>query len=138
MALKKKIGLFSEKKLLQFKYKILNHINKMRKLLISLKNKRKRISVYGASGKGQALLQFCKINKSIVDYVFDKSKLKQECFTPGTNIIIKNPNRINKLKIDYLFLLSWNIKNEIIKQEKLYKLKGGKFIVPFPKPKILK
>ena len=132
-----KLGLNSSIKLKKFKVKILLHIKKLKKLLENLKKKQKRISIYGASGKGQALMQFCNINNKIVDYVFDKSSLKQGCFTPGTNIKIKNPVEIKKTNIQYLLLLSWNLKKEIIKQEKNFIQKGGKFIIPFPSPKIV-
>ena len=91
-----KLGLNSSIKLKMFKVKILFHIKKLKKLLEKLKKKQKRISIYGASGKGQALMQFCNINNKIVDYVFDKSSLKQGCFTPGTKIEIKNPVDIKK------------------------------------------
>ena len=96
-----------------------------------------KISVYGASGKGQALMQFCKMDNKLIDYVFDKSKLKQKKFTPGTNIKILDPKLISRKKIDFLIILSWNIKDEIIKQENSFFKKGGKFIIPFPKPKII-
>ena len=132
-----KLGLNSSIKLKKFKVKILLHIKKLKKLLEKLKKKQKRISIYGASGKGQALMQFCKINNKIVDYVFDKSSLKQGCFTPGTKIKIKNPADIKKTNIQYLLLLSWNLKKEIIKQEKNFIQNGGKFIIPFPSPKIV-
>ena len=82
-------------------------------------------------------MQFCNINKKFVDNVYDKSKLKQGKYTPGTNIKVKNPKEINSKKIDFLLLLSWNIKEEILKQEKKFVKHGGKFIVPFPKPRIL-
>ena len=134
----KKLGLYSEIKLKKFKISILSHISKLKKLLSNLKKKQKKISIYGASGKGQALMQFCKINNKIVDYVFDKSKLKNGLFTPGTQIEIKNSDDIKKTNIHYLLLLSWNLKREIIKQEKNFVNNGGKFIIPFPLPKILK
>ena len=70
--------------------------------------------------------------------MFDKSKLKQGLFTPGTDIKIKNPKYISRKTVDYLLILSWNIKKEIIKQEIKFYKNGGKFIIPFPKPKILK
>lgn len=132
-----KLGLNSSIKLKMFKVKILFHIKKLKKLLEKLKKKQKRISIYGASGKGQALMQFCNINNKIVDYVFDKSSLKQGCFTPGTKIEIKNPVDIKKTNIQYLLLLSWNLKKEIINQEKYFIQNGGKFIIPFPSPKIV-
>ncbi len=134
----KKLGLYSSIKLKKFKLKILSHIKQLQKLLENLKKKQKKISIYGASGKGQALMQFCDINNKIVDYVFDKSELKQGCFTPGTQIKIKNPKDIKKTDIQYLLLLSWNLKKEIIRQEKYFIKKGGKFIIPFPSPKIIK
>jgi SAM-dependent methyltransferase len=134
----KKLGLYSAIKLKKFKSQIISHIKKLRRLLLDLKRKQKRISIYGASGKGQALMQFCNIDNKIVDYVFDKSKLKQGLFTPGTQIKIKNSNNIKKTNIHYLLLLSWNLKKEIIKQEKNFIKNGGKFIIPFPSPKIIK
>lgn len=133
----RKLGLYSSIKLKSFKNKILFHIHKMQDLIKKLKNKDKKISVYGASGKGQALLQFCKLNKDLLDYAFDKSKLKQGCFTPGTYIKIKSPSEIKKTKAEYLLLLSWNIKDEIFKQEKKFIKNGGKFIIPFPLPRIV-
>ncbi len=109
----------------------------MQSLIKTLKNKKKRISVYGASGKGQALLQYCNLNNKTIDYVFDKSKLKHNCFTPGTLIKIKSPSDIKKTKIHYLLILSWNIKDEIMKQENNFLKNGGKFIVPFPRPRVI-
>ena len=134
---KKKNGLFNSKKLKLFKKKISSHIAKMKQLIKKLKQSKKIISVYGASGKGQALLQYCQLDNKLIDYAFDKSKLKQGCFTPGTNIKIKNPLEIKKSKTNYLLLLSWNIKDEIIKQEKKFLNDGGKFIIPFPSPRII-
>ncbi len=133
----KKTGLFSFTKLKKFKFRIQAHIIKMQKLINQLKRRKNKISIYGASGKGQALLQFCKLNSKKIDFAFDKSKLKQNCFTPGTYIKIENPDKINIMKPDYLLLLSWNIKEEILKQEKNFIKNGGRFIIPFPSPKIL-
>ena len=82
-------------------------------------------------------MQFSKIDKELIDYVFDKSKLKQGHFTPGTNIKVRDPKNISRKDIDYLLILSWNIKKEIIEQEKKFSKMGGKFIIPFPKPKII-
>ena len=131
------LGLYSSSKLKIFKQKIIAHISAIQALIRVLKNRKKRISVYGASGKGQALLQYCNLNNKIIDYVFDKSKLKQNCFTPGTLIKIKNPKEIKKTKTHYLLILSWNIKDEIMKQENNFLKNGGKFIIPFPKPRVI-
>ena len=109
----------------------------MQKLLNNLKKKNRKISIYGASGKGQALMQYCNIDNKLIDNVFDKSKLKQNCYTPGTQIKIKNPKFIKTNIAHYLLILSWNIKDEIIRQENNFKKKGGKFILPFPTPRII-
>ncbi len=133
-----KFKLFDKKNLEKFGDKIKKHTYSMHKLIKNLKIRKKRISIYGASGKGQALMQYCKIDNKLIDYVFDKSKLKQRRFTPGTNIKILDPKFIVRKKVDFLIILSWNIKKEIIRQENLFSKKGGKFIVPFPNPRILK
>tara|TARA_X000000950_G_scaffold8188_1_gene8995 strand:- start:6546 stop:7757 length:1212 start_codon:yes stop_codon:yes gene_type:complete len=131
-------GLYSNKKLISFKDKINAHRVKINSFIKDLKKKRKKISAYGASGKGLALLQYCKIDNKLIDEIYDKSKLKQNKFTAGTQIFIKNPLKIRKQRIDYLLLLSWNLKKEIIKQEKKFRVNGGKFIVPFPSPRVIK
>ena len=120
-----------------FAVKINNHRKKLKNFLKKLKQSNYSISAYGASGKGQALLQFCKINKNYIDFIYDKSRFKQGKFTPGTHIKIIDPKFINLYKPNYLLLLSWNISKEIIQQEKRYLNRNGKMIVPFPKPKIL-
>ena len=136
--IEKKNNLFSNRNLEKFKFRIINHSKNMNKLIKRLKRKKKRISVYGASGKGQALMQYTKIDNKLINYAFDKSKLKQGRFTPGTNVKIKDPKYISKKNVDYLIILSWNIKNEIVKQENRFFKNGGRFIIPFPKPQILK
>ena len=137
LSIEKKLRLFSKKNLEKFNLKIKKHSKKMYQLIYNLKKKKNKISIYGASGKGQALMQFAKIDNKLIDYVFDKSKLKQGRFTPGTNIKIVDPKYISRKNVDYLIILSWNIKDEIIKQEKVFFRKGGKFILPFPTPRIV-
>ena len=137
IAYEKKNKLFSANYLNLYKNKINFHKKKLYRLLKNIKSKKKKISIYGASGKGQALLQFCNINYKLIDKVYDISKLKNNRYTPGTNLIINHPKYINRTNIDYLFLSAWNIKEEIMKQEKKFYSKGGKFIIPFPTPKII-
>lgn len=134
----KREKLFDKKFLLKFKSKVFLHQKKLFNLLKKLKLKNKKISIYGASGKGQALLQFCNIDSKLIDKVYDKSKLKMKQYTPGTNIYIENPSKINRDNIDFLFLSSWNIKDEIINQERNFIKNGGKIILPFPYPKIIR
>ena len=134
----RKNGLFNENYLKKYSFRILKHKTKLINLLKKIKLKGKRISIYGASGKGQALLQFCNIDEKLIDNVYDISKLKHNKFTPGTNLKILDSKRIRQeKKIDFLFLSSWNLKKEIIQQEKKFKNRGGKFIIPFPTPRII-
>jgi len=140
----KKINLFQKKEYFlqklntwkKFKKKINRHKKKLHKLILNIKNNDQSISAYGASGKGQSLIQISETGKYI-DYIYDKSELKNNKFSPGYNIKILNPVKINKLKPDYLLLLTWNIKNEILRQENKFKESGGKFIIPFPDPRII-
>lgn len=141
--LKVKNILNAEKKLLnkkiwlRFSSKIRKHKSHMQGLFSKLKNTNKSISAYGASGKGQSLLQICKLNENYIDFIFDKSPLKINKYSPYGKIKIVNQKKINEIKPDYLLLLTWNLKNEIISQEKEYTSKGGKFIIPFPYPTII-
>jgi len=138
ISIEKKYKLFDGRYLATYKDKINNHKKELINLLKNLKKKNKKISAYGASGKGQALMQFCNVDNKIIDYVFDLSKLKNNKYTPGTNIRISHPKKINYQKIDYILLLSWNLKKEILQQEYKFLKNGGKFIIPFPKPSIIK
>jgi SAM-dependent methyltransferase len=132
-----------EKKILKhstwknFNKNIYSHKKKLFNLIKSLKIKNKTISAYGASGKGQSLLQICDIDHKYLDFIYDKSKKKIGKFLSYGKLKIKSPKEINYDKPDYILLLSWNLKNEIIKQEKKYLSNGGKFIIPFPHPKII-
>ena len=129
------MGLFKTKSWKLFAKNVNDHSKNLYNFLKKIKLKNKNISAYGASGKGQSLLQLSKIGK-FIDYVYDKSNLKIGKYTPGTHIKILNPKKINKTNTDYLLLLSWNLYKEIAKQENSFIKKGGRFILPFPKPYI--
>lgn len=132
-----KIKLFNINSWYNFQKRVENHRNELLNLLKLLKKKKKIISIYGASGKGQVLMQFCNINNKLISFVYDKNKSKQNKFTPGSHILIKDPKFIKKDKPNYILILTWNLLNEVTKQEKKFIEGGGLFIVPFPKPKII-
>ena len=134
----KKLGLLKLSVWNNFTHRVYEHSNKLNHLLKKLKKNKKIIHIYGASGKGQSLMQFNKIDNKIIDYVYDKSKFKQNKYTPGTHIKIIDPKKINVIKPDYLLLLSWNLVKEIMKQEKKYLKNNGKIIIPFPNPRLVK
>ena len=133
----KKFNLFSLKSWRNFSTKVKNNNDDLRNLLINLKKDKKVISVYGASGKGQTLLQFLRLNNTFFSYINDKSKSKQNLYSPGTHILIIDPKKILNHMPDYILLCSWNLLKEIKKEQINYLKKGGKFIIPFPKPKII-
>ena len=93
---------------------------------------------YGASAKGTVLLNYCNIDHTILDFIVDTTPLKQGKFTPGTHIPILAPNAIeDKGENDLILLLVWNYEDAILKKEKLFRSKGGKFLIPIPKPRIV-
>ena len=100
--------------------------------LIGLKNEGKRIVGYGAPAKGNTLLNYCGIRTDFLDYTVDRSPHKQNCFLPGSRIPIKHPDQIRQDKPDYVLILPWNIKEEIMSQMKDIREWGGRFIIPIP------
>ncbi|MBD2771250.1 class I SAM-dependent methyltransferase [Iningainema tapete] len=100
--------------------------------LISAKRQGKTIAGYGAPGKGNTLLNYCGIREDFIDYTVDRNPYKQGKFLPGTHIPIFAPDKIQQTKPDYLLILPWNLKNEIISQMSYIRDWGGKFVVPIP------
>ena len=98
---------------------------------------RKKIVCYGAAAKGNTLLNFCKINKDSIAYVVDNNPHKQGLYMPGSHIPIKNPEEIMKTKPDFILILPWNIKQEIMKDISFIRDWGGKFVIPIPEVKII-
>lgn len=109
---------------------------KILEFLTDAKNKRKSIVGYGAPGKGNTLLNYCGIRPDFLDYTVDRSPYKQGKYTPGTRIPICPPERIRETRPDYLFILPWNLKDEVMKQNAFIREWGGKFVVPIPEVKI--
>ena len=96
----------------------------------------KKIICYGAAAKGNTLLNYCEINSKNIECVVDLSHHKQGMYLPGTHLPIKHPNEIQIIKPDYVLILPWNLKNEIIKQISFIRTWGGKFVIPIPEVKI--
>jgi len=104
--------------------------------LIRAKQEGKTIVGYGAPGKGNTLLNYCGIGRDFIDYTVDRNPYKQGKFTPGTHIPIYSLERICETRPDYLLILPWNLKNEIMQQMGQIREWAGKFIVPIPEATI--
>lgn len=110
---------------------------KLQKFFTSAKISGKSIVCYGAAAKGNTLLNYCMIGIDFIDYVVDKNPYKQGLFLPGTHIPIKDPDEIQKSKPDYLVIIPWNLKDEIMEQTKYIRDWGGKFVIPIPEVEII-
>jgi len=105
--------------------------------LIEAKAQGKRIVGYGAPAKGNTLLNYCGVREDFVDFTVDRSPHKQGCYLPGTHIPIHSPSLINSAKPDYLLILPWNLKHEVMAQMAHIRDWGGKFVVPIPRLEVI-
>lgn len=120
-----------------FTEKVKETKRKLCSLLIDLKRKRKSIAGYGAPGKGNTLLNYCGIYNDFIDYTVDRNPYKHGKFLPGTRIPIYPPDKITETKPDYVIILPWNLKDEIMNQIEYIREWRGKFIIPIPEPEII-
>jgi hypothetical protein len=105
--------------------------------LIAAKRGGKCIAAYGAPAKGNTLLNYCGIRTDFIDYTVDRSPQKQGTFLPGTRIPVYAPGKIFETRPDYVLILPWNLKYEIVEQMAGIKGWGGQFVVPIPEPTVL-
>jgi hypothetical protein len=109
---------------------------KLLEFLIQAKREGKSIAGYGAPGKGNTLLNYCGIRTDFIDYTVDRSLYKQGKFLPGTHIPIYAPQKIEETKPDYVLILPWNFKDEIMAQMAHIRKWGGRFVTPIPQVKV--
>lgn len=110
---------------------------KLLTLLIDARDAGKTVVGYGAPGKGNTLLNYCGIGTDLLDFTVDRNPYKHGRFTPGMHIPIREPAALDAAKPDYVLILPWNLKREIIAQLSHISDWGGKFIVPIPEPAIV-
>lgn len=134
----KKSGLDKYKTFLDFSKRVKKSKKDLITLLDRLKKNNKKIISYGATYKSTTVFNYCNIGTKYFDYVTDTTLNKQGKFTPGKHIPILSPEQGFNNSVDYAFLGAWNFKKEIIKKEKDFIKKGGKFITHVPFVKILK
>ncbi|MCS6866256.1 MAG: class I SAM-dependent methyltransferase [Gemmataceae bacterium] len=119
-----------------FAQKVRTIQHELRAFLTHLKAQGKRIAAYGASAKGSTLLNSCGIGAEVIDFVVDRSPVKQGKYTPGTRLKIYSPDQLLHTQPDYTLLLTWNFAEEILRQQAEYRRRGGKFIVPVPQLRV--
>lgn len=105
--------------------------------LIDVKQRGQRIAGYGAPGKGNTLLNYCGIRTDFLDFTVDANPYKQGKFTPGTRIPILSPDAIREARPDYLLILPWNLRDEIVAAVSYIREWGGRFIIPIPEPEVI-
>lgn len=120
----------------QFDEKVKETKRKILEFLIEAKRAGKTVAGYGAPGKGNTLLNYCGIRTDFIDYTCDRNPYKHGRFLPGTHIPIFPPEKIAETKPDYIFILPWNLKNEIMNQLAYVREWGGKFVVPIPEVQV--
>jgi SAM-dependent methyltransferase len=104
--------------------------------LLTVAREGKKVAGYGAPGKSATLLHYCGIGSDLIAYTVDRSPYKQGRFLPGSRIPIYHPDRIRETKPDYIVILPWNLKEEIMAQLHYVREWGGRFVIPIPKVKI--
>ena len=109
---------------------------KLLQFLIDAKRQGKSIVGYGAPGKGNTLLNYCGIRTDFLDYTVDRSPHKQGKYLPGTHIPIFSPDRIRETKPDFVLILPWNFRDEIMQQMADIDSWGGRFVTPIPEVQI--
>jgi SAM-dependent methyltransferase len=109
---------------------------KLLSFLISAKQEGKHVVGYGAPAKGNTLLNYCGVRTDFIDYTVDRSPHKQGHFLPGVRIPIYGPERVQQTRPDYILILPWNLREEIMRQMSHIREWGGKFVVPIPEVKV--
>ena len=132
LGMEEEAGITSMETYSDFEENVKRTKRKLLKLLISAKADGCTIVGYGAPGKGNTLLNYCGIRTDMLDFTVDRNPYKQGKFLPGTHIPIFHPDKIRDARPDYVLILPWNFKDEIVEQLSFIREWGGKFIVPIP------
>ena len=133
----KHLGLDKPETYLKFGENVERNKKELRELLLALKKNNKKIVGYGAPAKGNVLINFFGLDKTILDYLVDDSPLKHGLYTPGMHLPVFPSAKLDKDNVDYLLLLAWNYADSIMQKEKKRREGGTKFIIPVPEVKII-
>jgi 2-polyprenyl-3-methyl-5-hydroxy-6-metoxy-1,4-benzoquinol methylase len=137
LSLEEERGLKSLKTYQAFAERVVTIKERLLHLLEDLKSEGNRIVGYGASAKGNTLLNYCGIGPETLDYIVDNIPLKQGLYTPGMHIPVLPEEKLREDQPDMALILAWNFAEEIMEKQQEYREKGGRFIVPIPDPRII-
>jgi SAM-dependent methyltransferase len=132
LAEEKRIGIAESAYYEDFSRHVVSVRDELRRVLGELKAKGLRLAAYGAAAKGSTLLNYAGIGRETLDFVVDRSPHKQGKFMPGVHLPIRAPSALVEERPDYVVLLTWNFKEEILAQQEAFRRAGGKFIIPLP------
>ena len=136
LAREKAVGLDRPDRYTTFAEQVRETKRRLLEFLIGAKRQGRSIVGYGAPGKGNTLLNYCGIRTDFLDYTVDRNPYKHGRFTPGTHIPIHPPEKILETRPDYVLILPWNLKDEIMEQMAAVQTWGGQFVVPIPDVKV--
>jgi SAM-dependent methyltransferase len=117
---------------LQFAERVKHVKRSLLSFFVDAKERGCSIAGYGAPAKGNTLLNYCGIGTDFIDYTVDRNPHKQGCYLPGTRIPIRDPSEVERTRPDYLFILPWNLRDEIMEQMRVIRDWGGQFVVHSP------
>jgi SAM-dependent methyltransferase len=137
IAREKEFGLADLKRYSAFQEEVKALKRDLLEFLIQAKREGKRVAGYGAPAKGNTLMNYCGIRQDFIDFTVDRSPYKQGKYLPGTRIPIHPPDRLREARPDYVLILPWNLKDEIVQQISYVREWGGKLVVPIPEARIV-
>jgi hypothetical protein len=105
---------------------------KLLEFLIAARREGKRVVGYGAPAKGNTLLNYCGVGRDLIELTVDRNPHKQGCFLPGSHIAVLDPSALREARPDYVLVLPWNLKDEIVEQMAWVREWGCRFVVPIP------
>jgi len=130
-------GMKNIKTYTEFSKKIIHTKNSFLEFLSEAHKQNKQVAAYGAPAKGNTLLNYCGVKSDLIRYTVDKNPYKQGLFLPGSHIPVEAPDKLRETKPDYIVILPWNLKDEIIEQISYARNWGARFIIPVPEVSIL-
>jgi C-methyltransferase C-terminal domain/Putative zinc binding domain/Methyltransferase domain len=136
LALEESAGLRAGHPLGAFVQAVRRQREDLKRVLWEIRSSR-HLGGYGAPAKGNTMLNYCGIDRSVLDFIVDRSPLKHGLLTPGTHVPVEPPERLLTSNVRDTLLLAWNFADEILRQQEAYRSRGGRFIVPIPSPRVV-